>query len=215
MRQPRAQRFSALSADLLPVAVRDRLLAGSLLAGSSGQWAGIASFSGLTADSVAALQQAAEGIPGAQFVNFTQAISRELAVCKHNVQKVLLLTLMLLAAYFAVLYGRQWWRLWLPCALTAAASQSLITLIGVPWSLFSVLPLVLVLGLCVDYTVIAHCEAKSPWVWDSLVLAGASTICAFGFLAFSSTPALFAFGLTVTVGIGLAWIMTLLLKRSA
>lgn len=173
----------------------------------------LTTFSDLAPEALPHLQKAAESIPGAQLLNLTSAISDELRNCKEEIQCVLAGILAVLAGYFMLLYRGLWWRLWLPCALTVVGAQSLVILLGAPWSLFAVLPLVLLVGLSVDYAVLAHSEGSSPWVWDSLILAGLSTIASFGLLAFSATPALSSFGLTVTIGIALAWNLTLLLRK--
>jgi predicted exporter len=173
----------------------------------------VTSFSDLTPKPLAELARTAESIPGASLTNLTGDISDELTRCKETIQMLLVLILAVLAGYFGILYRRGWWRLWLPCALTVACTQALLALCGIPWSLFSVLPLVLLTGLSVDYAVLAENDPDNPWVWDSLLLAGSTTIASFGLLAFSSTPALSAFGMTIALGIVLAWVLTLMLRK--
>jgi len=206
--------FAPLTLSGLSAAFRNSVLQGTLLPDESGAGpAALTTFSDLTPQAIPELQRACGSVPGAEFLNLTSAISDELRTCKEQIQLVLAGILAVLAGYFMLLYRGGWWRLWLPCALTVAAAQSLTLALGAPWSLFSVLPLVLLVGLSVDYAVIAESEGSSPWVWDSLILAGCSTIASFGLLAFSATPALSAFGLTVTIGIALAWSLTILLRK--
>ena len=207
--------FAPLTLSDLSSGFKTSVLQGTVFKDESGTGlTTLTAFSDLTLQSIPELQQAAETVPGAEFLNLTSAISDELKTCKEQIQLVLAGILAVLGGYFALLYRRLWWRLWLPCALTVVATQALVTLLGAPWSLFSVLPLVLLVGLAVDYAVIAESEGSSPWVWDSLILAGCSTIASFGLLAFSATPALSAFGLTVTIGIALAWSLTILLRKN-
>lgn len=82
-----------------------------------------------------------------------------------------------------------------------------------PFSLFSVLPLVLVVGLGVDYAFILYSEANPIAARNSVFLAASSTLLAlFGLLAFSSTPALHIFGLTLLIAMASVLLTTVLLR---
>jgi predicted exporter len=205
--------FAPLTPSVLPKRLQETVLAREIARSESGTTFAVTSFSDLTPKALAELARTAASIPGASLTNLTGDISDELTRCKETIQMLLVLILAVLAGYFGILYRRGWWRLWLPCALTVACTQALLALCGIPWSLFSVLPLVLLTGLSVDYAVLAENDPDNPWVWDSLLLAGSTTIASFGLLAFSSTPALSAFGMTIALGIVLAWGLTLMLRK--
>lgn len=75
--------------------------------------------------------------------------------------------------------------------------------LGIPVSLFAMFGLLLVSAIGVDYAVYAvtakHTAAARL---GGMLLAAATTALSFALLAFSSTPAVAAFGLTVTIGVG-------------
>lgn len=75
--------------------------------------------------------------------------------------------------------------------------------LGIPVSLFAMFGLLLVSAIGVDYAVYAvtakHTAAARL---GGMLLAAATTAISFALLALSSTPAVAAFGLTVTIGVG-------------
>ena len=72
--------------------------------------------------------------------------------------------------------------------------------LGLPLTLFGTIALVLVLGFGVDYTVFLA-EAPGPATLLGILLAGSATLLSYGLLAFSQTPALRGFGLTLGIGV--------------
>jgi len=117
------------------------------------------------------------------------------------------------ALVFAALswrFGRRAWRALAPTALASALALALPALLGQPLQLFNVLALLLILGMGVDYGIflLEQPQRKAIRPFLSISLAAASTLLAFGLLALSLTPALRAFGLTMLLGIGLAWLLT-------
>lgn len=93
------------------------------------------------------------------------------------------------------------------CLLTLAT----LGLLGIPANLFSVLALLLVLGLGVDYTVFLHEGAASrPTTLLAISLAGLTTLLAFGMLAASATPFIASLGLSVLLGVAYTWLLAVL-----
>lgn len=86
--------------------------------------------------------------------------------------------------------------------------------LGIPLTLFNVLALVLVLGLAVDY-VLFFAESKSTYQSTMLavLLSAITTVLSFGLLAFSTTPVIHYFGVTVFVGIVSAFLLAPLVTR--
>ena len=74
------------------------------------------------------------------------------------------------------------------------------------------LPLVLVVGLGADYAIVLYGEKDATAAGNSVFLAASSTLLAFGLLAFSSTPALHAFGLTLSIAMAAVLVTTVLLR---
>jgi predicted exporter len=127
-----------------------------------------------------------------------------------------IMALILLPGYALVLlalsrrFGRRAWRALAPTALASLLALALLALLGQPLQLFNVLALLLILGMGVDYGIfmLESPGRHEPRPFLSITLAAASTLLAFGLLALSGTPALRAFGLTMLLGITLAWLLT-------
>ncbi len=106
------------------------------------------------------------------------------------------------APYIGESICKQGWVQQLTVALLAISGQVL--------QLFHILPLLILLGLGVDYGIFLL-EQPGPGEvrpFLSVTLAAASTLLSFGLLALSGTPALHAFGLTLLIGVFLAWLLT-------
>ena len=75
-------------------------------------------------------------------------------------------------------------------------------------SLFSILALLLVLGMGIDYVVFLK-ESKHPeLIMKALLLSSCTTILAFGLLVFSQVAVIKSFGVTVGLGIIMVLIMS-------
>jgi len=94
-------------------------------------------------------------------------------------------------------------------ALSAVLTLSLLGLIGAPLTLFHALALILVFGIGVDYSLFfAESKQQNSGVMMAVFMSACSTILAFGLLAFSSTPAIHSFGLTLLLGIGFTFALS-------
>lgn len=127
---------------------------------------------------------------------------------------------LLVLGYFAVGLALAWrfrtraWRAWLPTGLAGVIALSALSLLGQPLTLFSVLALLLLLGIGVDYGIflLEHADGAA---WMAVVLGATSTLLAFGLLGLSATPALRAFGLTLLFGIGAVAVLSPLFRSPA
>lgn len=98
------------------------------------------------------------------------------------------------------------------CLLTLATLGAF----GIPANLFTVLALLLVLGLGVDYSVFVHEDNTSrPTILLAITLAGLVTLLTFGLLAGSSTPFIRSLGLGVLLGVAYTWLLTVLTAAPA
>lgn len=121
---------------------------------------------------------------------------------------------LLLAAYalacilLACRYGRWAPLLLLPPLLASALTLSLLVLAGQGISVFHMMALLLVLGIGVDYTLFLR-ESRGA-DGDTTLAIGLSTlttVLSFGLLSLSATAAIHYFGLTVLLGIVLAFLL--------
>ncbi|MEW6562774.1 MAG: MMPL family transporter [Pseudomonadota bacterium] len=176
--------------------------------GAQGRFGSLVLLSGVTAAQLPALEQAGRDLPGVRWVDKTAEFSGLLA--RYRVGMAALL----LAGYAGVLlalyarFRRAAWRALLPTALGSLITLAVFGWIGLPLQLFTVLALVLLLGMGVDYGIFLLEHPGEGTAWLAVALAGVSTLLSFGLLALSSTPALHAFGLTMLLGEVLIWLLT-------
>ena len=122
------------------------------------------------------------------------------------------------ALVFAALwwrYRRDAWRVIVPTLLAGSLTLAVLALLGYPLQLFNVLALMLLLGMGIDYGIFLLEHRGDPSAWLAVCVGAASTWLSFGLLAWSATPALRAFGLTLLLGIGLVWIISPLFRPRA
>jgi predicted exporter len=128
------------------------------------------------------------------------------------------MTLLLAAVYAvaAVILGLRFgWRV-APRMLLPSVAATLTTIgifgwVGVPFNLFTLLALWLVLGLGIDYGIfLRHGRHHRVTAILSVTLSAATTLIAFGLLALSATPFIRSIGLTLLFAITLSWVFALI-----
>ena len=167
-----------------------------------GRYAAIVRLNGLTDE--AAVRTAALGIAGTHWADKRAHLN---ALFHHTRNQAAWLKLASYALAWLLL-----WRMFgakrgskiLAVPLAAAVcTVAALGWLGIPVSLFAMFGLLLVSAIGVDYAVYAvtakHTAAARL---GGMLLAAATTAASFALLAFSSTPAVAAFGLTVTIGVG-------------
>ena len=157
----------------------------------------------LGAPDSAKLEEAAAGLPGVTLVDKARSVSGLLGhyrrVAAWALGAAILLVWMLLA----------WWRgLRAGTAMVAPPCLGMLfalaggALAGAPVTLFTVMALILLLGFGVDYTVfLEEGPPGDPSALLGVLLAAGATLISYGLLAFSHTPALRGFGLTLALGV--------------
>ncbi|WP_341675755.1 MMPL family transporter [Niveibacterium sp. SC-1] len=172
--------------------------------------ASVTMLSGLQGPAVVArLQSLAGQLPGVSWVDKPATISEVLQRYRSRMlwvvggAYVLALLLMLLR------YGREAWRPLAPPLAGSLLALGVLGWSGLPFQLFAVLGLFLVLGMGVDYGVflIEQPRRGDGATWLAVSMAALMSILSFGLLALSHMPALRVFGLTTLVGIAGAWLL--------
>jgi len=159
---------------------------------------------------LAALKSAAAAMPAVHFVDPAGEVSELFSNYRQEAgwlafYSYLLVTFLLVVRY-GILGGLA---VVTPPILAAFASLGIFGLLGQPISLFNVMALFLVLGIGVDYglffreTGLAHAST-----FLAISMSSLTTILAFGLLAFSQTAAISAFGLTILIGICVAFLLS-------
>ncbi|MGS0728419.1 MMPL family transporter, partial [Shewanella sp. 0m-11] len=94
-------------------------------------------------------------------------------------------------------------------ALSALLTLACLGMLQNPLSLFHALALILVFGIGVDYSLFfAESKQQTRGVMMAVLMSAVSTLLAFGLLAFSQTPAINAFGLTLLLGISFTFLLS-------
>ncbi|RJG02746.1 MMPL family transporter [Noviherbaspirillum sedimenti] len=172
-------------------------------------YASVVAVRGLSLAKLPALQQAAIGIDGVQWVDKVADISSLLGRYRQYMGWALLFSY---AAVFCLLFLRYraaTWRVLAPTALASGVTLALLGIAGQQLQLFHVLALMLLLGIGVDYGVFfqERPDRREASAWMAVSLSAASTLLSFGLLGLSKTPALQAFGLTMLLGTALVWLI--------
>ncbi len=163
---------------------------------------------GLAREALPAVMAAGGDLPGVRWIDRTADYSRLLERYRISMGKLLLLGF---AAVFGVLlwrFKKDAWRVGMPTALGSLLVLAIFGWSGVPLQLFSVLAMMLLLGMGVDFGIFLQEHPGDTSAWLAVALAGISTLLSFGLLSLSATPALHAFGLTMLLGESLIWILT-------
>lgn len=149
------------------------------------------------------LQAIARTLPAVTYINQGDDISKVFKFYRRNISWLLgavyLILLSLLMLKYSPKIGSKYFLVPLGSGLL---SLGFLGFIGTPLTLFNLLALLLVLGISMDY-ILFFAETRSSYnsTMLAVTLAAVSTILSFGLLAFSGTPVIHYFGLTVFVGI--------------
>lgn len=138
---------------------------------------------------------------------------------RYRVISAMLVVISYTLIYFMLLLRYRFLRATLviiPPVIAALTTVAVIGYLQEPFSLFNALALLLVLGIGIDYALF-FAESREESVVSTMlavILSALTTIMSFGFLSFSETQAIHAFGLTVFLGVGLAFVLSLLTSHA-
>lgn len=176
-------------------------------------WASVVMLDGIDARTdLALLQRQAAAVPGVRWVDRTADISQLLGHYRKMMGSLLLAGFALVALMLALRYRSLAWRAVLPTAVASLLTLAALAWLGEPLQLFTVLALLLLLGMGIDFGIFLLEHRGDGASWLAVSLGAASTLLAFGLLALSATPALHTFGLTLLLGISLVWLLSPLLR---
>jgi predicted exporter len=172
-------------------------------------WRGSSSVAVVPAGAGTALLDAwsAPFAPDVRLVDPLRDITSTLGILRRHLVWVLAAGSLLVAALVLAVFKRHAGAALAPTALGAAVGLATLGWTGMPLNLFSLLALALILGMGIDYGIFIQENRKNrASALMAINVGAASTILAFGMLAFSSTPALKGFGLVLATGLGVAWL---------
>lgn len=152
------------------------------------------------------------GLPGVHFVDITRGMSDGLSLYRDRVLVLLAIGLAALWALLALRFRGAAWRAVAPTVVGILTAAAVLGACGAPLTLFAALAMVLLTGLGVDYGIFLTGNPNDGRTGAAILFSGVTTMLSFGLLAFSSTPALSVFGLTVLSGQAAIWAATPLLR---
>ncbi len=182
-------------------------------------WLGLVPLSGVPDEAVGPLEALAEH-RGIRYLDLREGTADLLAgFFAETLDKLLVAALAIaLALVLALRSLARIGLVLLPIVVALVWTFTLLILIQGSVNLFHLISLLLVAGLAVDYSLFlnrpATDEADRLRTLLSVSVGAGSTFAMFGFLALSAIPALQAIGLTVTLGILCAYVLSLLLARA-
>jgi predicted exporter len=147
------------------------------------------------------------GLPGARLVDRVAETTDILGRYRHTMTWLLAAIYCVAALVLVLRFGwRDVPRMLLPSALATLATLGLFGWLDIPFNLFTLLALWLVLGLGIDYGIfLRHGRDHRATAILSVTLSACTTLIAFGLLAFSATPFIRSIGATLLVAITLSW----------
>ncbi|HEY1851481.1 MAG TPA: hypothetical protein VGG60_10690 [Candidatus Binataceae bacterium] len=157
------------------------------------------------------IERSVSQIPGVTFVDPTADITRLLASYRRRAIILIAVSSLLMLPVLVLRYGlSDGIRVMLPPAIAVLAAPPLVALMGVSFTFFSAVALVLVLSIGFDYGVFCReaIPARRPVTMLGIWLAMVTTLSSFGLLAFSNTSAVHTFGSTLVVGTMLAFVFS-------
>ena len=155
------------------------------------------------------LERAAHDLEGITLVDKVQSVSQVFS--RYRFRAALALSGAFLLV-FLILLSRYGFRdsgiLLVPVAFGILFALAAVSWMGNPVTLFNVMALILVLGIGVDYSIFLRegGEEETP-AFLGVLLAAAATLLSFGFLSFSTMPALRSFGITLVVGVFISLVL--------
>jgi predicted exporter len=161
------------------------------------------------------IQQLTHSFYFATYINKADEVSTLFKTYRIIISMMLAAIFLLLLVLLILRYGlKPALHYFLPPLSACLYTLGILGWLHIPFTLFNLLALLLVLGISVDY-VIFFAESKGHYrsTLLAILLSTLTTILSFGLLALSNTPVIHYFGLTVFIGILCAFLLAPLATR--
>jgi predicted exporter len=153
--------------------------------------------------------------PGLRYVDKPAEISQLFTRQRQLLGALLAAGYVLAAALLWLRYRADSWRVLAPTVVASLLVLAVHGLAGVPVQLLTLVGLLLLLGMGVDYGIFLKERPADGRMFVAICLSAATTTLSFGLLAFSGTPALRAFGLATLLGVGFVWLIAPVCRPAA
>lgn len=159
---------------------------------------------------VAALKAAVTNLGGIRFVDPVSSVDTLIQHYRSFVEWMIAGAYLAILGLLALRYGPRGAILAvMPPVVAGLGGVVALVLTGQIYSVFATVGLILVLGIGIDYTLFFLEGPGDPQATAlAVVMSAASTLLAFGLLAFSTTPAVHTFGVTICVGMTIAFLLS-------
>jgi len=147
--------------------------------------------------------------PNASHVNLPLALSKQLGEVRINVLQIALPALLIILGILSCYFGFTSALIML-LVPTVSAGLALVfsQLFQASLNIFNVLACLLIITLAIDYVVFFRAHGATKLISHTISLSALSSALTFGVMSFSATPAVSSFGLTLLIGISLAWLLS-------
>ncbi len=156
-----------------------------------------------------AFRRLADPSSGTYFVDKTGDISATLGRISTVSLALLAVSYLVILALLTPIYGiARAIRISLAPVSAALLTVSALGLLGEPLNLFSVMGIVMTMGIGIDYAIfLSEGTTHPPVTMLAVCLSMLTTVLSFGFLSFSSLAPVHTFGVTVFIGVALSFVL--------
>ncbi|MDR6937863.1 MMPL family transporter [Luteibacter sp. 3190] len=192
----------------------------SMLAHRDGHWVGLSTLSGVHDASAVAAAVASAGVD-ARLLDLKDASESLVAAYRTRILHAVLAAtaLLFLTITLALRSVRRAWHVLAPMTLATFLVLAVERMLGIPISLFHLVALILAAGLGLHYALFFERDTGDPAeqrrTLHATVVCVIAALLVFGMLAWSSIPVLRAIGLTVALGVGFHFCLSILMAPHA
>lgn len=179
------------------------------------RWASIVNLTGKSSTAtLEKLQKLQQDVPQTIWVDNLANYSSLMSAYSHKILNFIGLAYLGTLLLLSIRFKKRAFLILLPPIAASALVLAFLGWMSIPIQLFTVLPLLLILGMGVDYGIflVEHVEEQQE-MWLTICLCAISTILSLGVLSFSTTPALHILGLTLTIGITATWVVSAMVGK--
>ncbi len=160
------------------------------------------------------LMSISEAEAGVAYVDKIQDISDLMGNYRTQIIQWIVMAYICVLVVLLYRYKYRVWRVVLPPLLASVFTLAILAQFEQGLNLFHLMALILVLGIGLDMGIFLMETDQAPYTWLAVSLSTYTSLLAFGMLAWSDTPVLHHFGLTVLVGLAFVWLITPLMRKN-
>jgi len=149
-------------------------------------------------------------LPGVEYINQLERFTALFKLYREETTRFVALAYIIVFIFLLWKYHfRKAVIILVPPALATLLTFSVLTFSGQSLNIFNIVSALLILGIGVDYTIFfAESKNGAEETGLAIMLSALTTLLSFGLLFLSQTPALASVGLTITLGIGFAFVLS-------